>query len=122
MADQTEHAIEEFAAELLPVIDNLARAIEAAEQHDSVSKILEGVQLVERELYRALERHGVSPVEVEKGQPFDPNEHEAMSTVTTKEQPPNTIVEVVQRGFHIKKRLLRPARVLVSAPPPEPGA
>jgi molecular chaperone GrpE len=121
MSDRTEHAIEEFAAELLPVIDNLSLALQAAEQHDTVDQILEGVRIVEKQLFDALDRHGVTPIATEQGQEFDPNVHEAMTLIPTAEQAPNTIVQEVQRGFYIKKRLLRPARVLVSAPPADNG-
>ena len=116
MQERVNYAIEEFAGELLPVADNLARAIEAAVAHDSVGKILEGVQLVEKQLYDALARHGVTPFETQPGQAFDPNKHEAMSVIPAPDQPPNTIVEEMQRGFRIHQRLLRPARVIVNAP------
>jgi len=117
MRDRANFAIEEFANELLPVADNLARAIQAAQHHDTIEKILEGVQLVEKQLYDALNRHGVTPIVTEKGQPFDPNIHEAVGAVPSADQPGSTIVQETQRGFMIHKRLLRPAKVLVSAPP-----
>ncbi len=110
-----DYAIELFAEELLPVSDNLARAILAAMEHDSVEKILEGVQLVEKQLHDTLSRHGVTPIETKPGQPFDPNEHQAMSVIPAPDQEPNTIVQEIQRGFRIHKRLLRPAHVIVSA-------
>ena len=115
MQERANFSIEEFAGELLPVADNLTRAIQAAKQHETVEKILEGVELVEKQLYDALARHGVTPVITEPGQVFDPNVHEAMSVVPAPEQDYNTIVQEIQRGFHIHQRLLRPARVIVSA-------
>ncbi len=119
MQEEVDHAIEDFAADLLPVADNLARAIQAALEHDSAEKILEGVQLVEKQLYDALSRHGVKPVEVEVGQQFDPNEQEAMTMIPSDEHPANNVVQELQRGFRIRNRLLRPARVVVSSGPPE---
>ena len=116
MQERVAYAIEEFATELLPVSDNLTRAIQAAAEHDSVDKILEGVQLVEKQLFDAFKRHGVTPVEIHPGDAFDANVHEALSMVPMDGQAPNTIVQEVQRGFYINQRLLRPARVLVSAP------
>ena len=117
MRDRANFAIEKFANELLPVADNLARAIQAAQHHDTMEKMLEGVQLVEKQLYDALNRHGVTPIVTEKGQPFDPNLHEAVGTVSGTDQPGSTIAQETQRGFMIHKRLLRPAKVLVSASP-----
>ena len=119
MQEEVDHAIEDFAADLLPVADNLARAIQAALEHDSAEKILEGVQLVEKQLYDALSRHGVKPVEVEVGQQFDPNEQEAMTVIPSSEHPANKVVQELQRGFRIRNRLLRPARVVVSSGPPD---
>ena len=119
MQERAHFAIEEFAGELLPVADNLARAIEAARQHDTVEKILEGVELVEKQLYDTFARHGVTPVAAAVGQPFDHNFHEAMGTVCAPDQPANIIMQVIQRGFMIHERLLRPAQVMVSVPAEE---
>lgn len=119
MQEEIDHGIEGLAADLLPVCDNLTRAIRAAAEHDAVEKIREGVEMVEKQLYDALARHGVTPIETEPGQPFDPNQHEAMSVISAPGHAPNTIIEEMQRGFRIHKRLLRPARVVVGAPEPE---
>ena len=106
--------------EMLPVVDNLERAIEHATATAGTNPIVEGVQLVLRQFLTAFERLDVTPIEA-GGQPFDPNLHEAISQQES-DQPPGTIVQVLQRGYKSGDRLLRPALVVVAkakaAPPP----
>jgi molecular chaperone GrpE len=104
--------------ELLASVDNLERAIEHAKQGGEANQegLLEGVELVLRELTAALTRHGVTAVEAE-GQPFDPAQHEAMAQVEDASVPANTVTQVFQRGYQLRGRLLRPARVVVSKAP-----
>jgi len=106
--------------EMLPVVDNLERAIEHATAQAGTNPIVEGVQLVLRQFLTAFERLDVTPVEA-AGQPFDPNLHEAISQQET-DAPPGTVVQVLQRGYKSGDRLLRPALVVVAkaktAPPP----
>jgi molecular chaperone GrpE len=106
--------------EMLPVVDNLERAIEHATAQAGTNPIVEGVQLVLRQFLTAFERLDVTPIEA-AGQPFDPNLHEAISQQET-DAPPGTVVQVLQRGYKSGDRLLRPALVVVakakSAPPP----
>lgn len=106
--------------EMLPVVDNLERAIEHATAHAGTNPIVEGVQLVLRQFLTAFERLDVTPIEA-AGQPFDPNLHEAISQQET-DAPPGTVVQVLQRGYKSGDRLLRPALVVVAkakaAPPP----
>jgi molecular chaperone GrpE len=97
--------------EMLPVVDNLERAIEHAGAGEK-NPIVEGVQLVLRQFQTAFERLEVTPVEA-MGQPFDPNLHEAISQQES-DQPPGTIVQVLQRGYRAGDRLLRPALVVVA--------
>jgi molecular chaperone GrpE len=101
--------------EMLPVVDNLERAIEHAMQQAGGSPIVEGVQLVLRQFLSAFERLDVTPIEA-AGQPFDPNLHEAISQ-TESDQPPGTVVQVLQRGYRSAERLLRPALVVVAKAP-----
>ena len=101
--------------EMLPVVDNLERAIEHATQQAGTSPIVEGVQLVLRQFMSAFERLDVTPVEA-AGQPFDPNLHEAISQAES-DQPPGTVVQVLQRGYRSAERLLRPALVVVAKAP-----
>jgi molecular chaperone GrpE len=104
-------ATEQLVKELLPVLDDLERALEAAQQHEE-AKLEEGVRLVHRELSHVLEKEGL--VAVETNGKFDPHEHEALLT-----QPSDTeegaILEVIQKGYRLGDRVLRPARVVVSA-------
>lgn len=106
--------------EMLPVVDNLERAIEHATAQAGTNPIVEGVQLVLRQFLTAFERLDVTPIEA-AGQPFDPNLHEAISQQES-EAPPGTVVQVLQRGYKSGDRLLRPALVVVAkaktAPPP----
>jgi molecular chaperone GrpE len=97
--------------EMLPVVDNLERAIEHAGGADK-NPIVEGVQLVLRQFTTAFERLDVTAIEAQ-GQPFDPNLHEAISQQES-EQPAGTIVQVLQRGYRAGERLLRPALVVVA--------
>jgi molecular chaperone GrpE len=108
--------------EMLPVVDNLERAIEhaggGAEVEQTLRPIVEGVQLVLRQFSTAFERLEVTPVEA-MGQPFDPNLHEAISQQES-DQPPGTVVQVLQRGYRAGDRLLRPALVVVAKAKPAP--
>ena len=98
--------------EMLPVVDNLERAIEHATSQAGSNPIVEGVQLVLRQFLTAFERLDVTPIEA-GGQPFDPNLHEAISQAES-DQPPGTVVQVLQRGYKSGERLLRPALVVVA--------
>jgi molecular chaperone GrpE len=102
--------------EVLPVVDNLERAIEhaGAGAGGETNPIIEGVQLVLRQLMTAFERLEITPVEAQ-GQPFDPNLHEAISQQES-DQPPGSVVTVLQRGYRSGDRLLRPALVVVAKP------
>ena len=104
--------------DLLVSVDNLERAIDHARQGGEGSQegLLEGVELVLRELQSVLARHGVVPIEAE-GQLFDPALHEAMAQLPDASVPANTVVQVFQPGYQLRGRLLRPARVVVSKPP-----
>jgi molecular chaperone GrpE len=117
-----QFGVERLAAELLPVADSLAAGIEAAEADPATQ--IEGQKATLRLLGKALERAGVTEVDP-AGQPFDPSLHEAMATRPSAEYPPHTVLQVVQRGYVLNGRLLRPARVIVSTAaeaPSEPAA
>jgi molecular chaperone GrpE len=98
--------------EMLPVVDNLERAIEHATTQAGTNPIVEGVQLVLRQFVTAFERLEVTPIEA-LGQPFDPNLHEAISQQES-DAAPGTVVQVLQRGYKAGERLLRPALVVVA--------
>jgi molecular chaperone GrpE len=83
-----------------------------------LASLLQGVELVQRELYAVLAQHEVHVIDAQ-GSEFDPALHEAMAQVQDDAAPPNTVIEVLQRGFQLRDRLLRPARVVVAKPPAE---
>jgi molecular chaperone GrpE len=99
--------------EMLPVIDNLERAMQHAGTGADVKGIAEGVELVLRQFHQALERCDVRALDA-LGLPFDPNFHEAVGQRESDEYPPGTVIDVMQRGYSIAQRLLRPALVVVS--------
>jgi molecular chaperone GrpE len=104
--------------EMLPVIDNLERAVTHASQSgDGASGVLEGIRLVLRQFAQALERSNVHAVAA-KGLPFDPSQHEAVSQIETADAPAGSVVDVMQTGYRIGERLLRPALVVVAKAPP----
>jgi molecular chaperone GrpE len=100
---------------LLPVLDDLERALAAARQAGDSGPLAQGVALVRNMFLDVLRRYGVTPVEV-LGQPFDPNLHHAVMTRVAAGQPVNSILEVVKQGYRIQDRLLRPAEVVVAMP------
>jgi molecular chaperone GrpE len=118
--DVLAYGHENLVKDLLSTVDNLDRAIEHAHQNDGgdLASLLQGVELVQRELYAVLAQHEVHVIEAE-GSEFDPALHEAMAQVQDDAAPPNTVIEVLQRGFQLRDRLLRPARVVVAKPPAE---
>jgi molecular chaperone GrpE len=112
------YSISNFARDVLTVGDNLRRTIEhlpadAATADPALKSFLEGVELTERELLNMLERHGVTRIEP-KGERFDPNNHQAMYEVQTSDLPEGTVAEVMQAGYMIGDRCLRPALVAVA--------
>lgn len=130
-ADTARYAISNFARDVLTVGDNLRRTIEhvpadAAAQDPALKSFLDGVELTERELLNVLERHGVTRIDP-VGQRFDPNCHQAMFEVQNPDVPEGTVVDVMQAGYVIGDRCLRPALVAVAkggakqAPPSQAG-
>ena len=116
--DMARYAISNFARDVLTVGDNLQRTIdhvpaEASAQDPALKSFLEGVELTERELLNVLERHGVTRIEP-RGQRFDPNCHQAMYEVPDPSVPEGTVVDVMQAGYVIGDRCLRPALVAVA--------
>ncbi len=117
--DASKYAIAAFARDMVGVSDNLKRAIESAtgqageENKDAETKLgnlLEGIEMTEREMINALERAGVTMVEAQ-GRPFDHNYHEAMFEIEDPSQPAGTVLQVLQAGYSLGERLLRPAKV-----------
>jgi molecular chaperone GrpE len=106
---------ERIVKELLPVLDDLERALEAAESHEE-AKLEDGVKLVHRQLEQLLEKEGLAPVETDGK--FDPNVHEALLTQPS-ESEEGSVIEVLQKGYRLGDRVLRPARVVVAGPKEE---
>ena len=107
-------ALERFAGELLPVVDNLERALEAADGDEEVVKpIAEGVELTLKSFQDVMSKFNIEVVDPQ-GEPFDPNVHQAMSMVENNEVEPNTVIAVMQKGYTLNGRLVRPAMVMVS--------
>jgi len=107
----TARANERLLNELLPVLDDLERALEAAASHEE-AKLEEGVQLVHRSLASLLERHGLEEIEAEGA--FDPHVHEALLSQPGEGADPGTVLQVIQKGYRLGDRVLRPTRVIVS--------
>lgn len=111
-------ALERFFGELLPVRDSLEMGLAAAGGEVDVAQLREGVELTLKQLALAMEKFGlreVNPV----GAKFDPSEHEAMAVVPSDQAEPNTVAQVVQKGYLLNDRLVRPAKVLVAQAPPK---
>ncbi len=105
------HAHERLVHELLPVLDDLERTLEAAERHEEAA-LVDGVRLVERSLRKALEKEGLREIETDGS--FDPHVHEALLTQPREDAEPGSVVEVVQRGYRLGDKVVRPARVIVA--------
>jgi molecular chaperone GrpE len=108
---------ERIVKELLPVLDDLERALEAVESHEE-AKLEEGVKLVHRQLEQLLEREGLAPVATDGK--FDPNVHEALLTQPSAAEE-GSVIQVLQKGFRLGDHVLRPARVVVAGPKDEDG-
>ena len=116
VAKSRKFAVESFAESLLPVCDSLHAAIAAQSAGQGTpEQLLEGVQATLRQLSQALERNKVVEVNPPAGTKFDPHQHQAISMVPA-DQDPNTVVSVLQKGYLIAERVLRPALVMVAAP------
>jgi molecular chaperone GrpE len=105
------HAHERLVRELLPILDDLERALEAAERHEEAA-LVDGVKLVEQSLRQALVKEGLT--EIDTDCPFDPHVHEALLTQQHEQAEPGSVLEVVQRGYRLGDRVVRPARVIVA--------
>ncbi len=110
-AELTTRANERLVNELLPVLDDLERALEAAGAHEE-AKLEEGVQLVHRSLAALLERHGLKEIETEGA--FDPHVHEALLAQPGEGAEEGSVLQVLQKGYRLGDRVLRPARVIVA--------
>jgi len=111
--DSIKRQKENLLHDLLPIVDNLERAVEASKNKSDSKSIIEGVQMVLASLMDFLKANNVRPM-ASVGEPFDPNKHEAADHVPHSAHPPNTVVSEFHRGYHINDKVLRPARVVVA--------
>ncbi len=110
-----KYALEKFSVALLPVMDNMERALQAVPdpEDERVKAICEGIQLTIREFSDILARFNIEVIDPQ-GQPFDPQFHEAMSMVENRDVEPNTVIAVMQKGYSLNGRVIRPAMVMVA--------
>ncbi len=118
LADERRYAHMPLLRDLLPVLDNMYRAIEAAEKSLDLGALLEGMRMVVEQFRGVLERHHCREIPAQ-GEPFDPNVHEAIAQQAASDVPPNTVIHVAQTGFVLHDRVVRPTQVVVSV---DPGA
>jgi molecular chaperone GrpE len=111
---QRLRAAEGVVVSLLPVMDNMQRALEAAERHEA-GQLIEGVEIVAAQFRSVLSSHGLEELVVEQGAPFDPNLHEAVVTQPSSEIEEGCVLRVLENGYTLHGRLLRPAKVIVVA-------
>ena len=119
--DRVKYANESLLRDFLPVLDNFDRALAAARTTAGAENVLAGVELIQRELLRVLERVGVTRYSA-VGQPFDPTRHEAIARVVSAQDRPDTVVSETAPGYLLHGRVLRPAMVAVAAAPDEDAA
>jgi molecular chaperone GrpE len=113
--EAAQYGSQNLFKDLVSVVDNLERAIEHARESGGgdLASFLQGVELVQRELLAVFEKNHVTEIDA-LGKPFDPSLHEAMGQVESGAVPPNTVIDVLQKGFQLRDRLVRPSRVLVA--------
>jgi molecular chaperone GrpE len=116
LADERRYAVVPLVRDLLPVVDNLERAIEAAKGAEGGQVLLDGVKLVATQLDSVLKQHQCVRIEA-VGEPFDPNQHEAIAQEPSNEHPAGTVTRAVQSGYKLYDRVIRPAQVFVSTGP-----
>ena len=110
-----KYGLEKFINELLPVADNLERALDSVDKDNDIQKsVVEGVELTLKSLQDTLEKFGVATINPQ-GEPFDPQQHQAMSMVPNPDVESNTVLNVFQKGYTLHGRLVRPAMVVVSS-------
>jgi molecular chaperone GrpE len=114
LAEERRYAHGSLALDLLPVLDNFDRAVAAANKAGESGPLMQGVAMVQTQLLDLLRRHGITPIDAE-GKPFDPNVHQAVMQQPAN-VPANTVLQVLEKGFKIHDRVLRPAKVIVSVP------
>lgn len=118
--DDLRYAATPLLRDLLPVRDNIQRAIDAADKSDNADSLKQGIRMVAEQLATVLQQHHCVEIPTRVGDPFDPNIHEAVSVQPHGELPENTVAAVVRAGYRLHDRVLRPAQVIVASAPPQP--
>lgn len=116
LVDERKYAPLPLLRDILPVIDNIDRALEAAEQSEEAAALLEGFKLVRQQLVGILQQHNCTRIEA-VGEPFDPQIHEAILQQPSEEQPANHVLQETQAGYLLHDRVVRPSQVIVSSGP-----
>lgn len=119
LAEERRYAALPIVRDLLPVIDNFQRALDAARNSDRAADLIEGLEMVIRQLEETLIRHGTTPIAAH-GEPFDPNLHEAVQQIPSADQPPMTVLQELERGYLLHDRVVRPSKVIVATALPAP--
>ena len=115
VANARKYALEKFAQELLPVIDSMEMGVAAAmDENADVAKLREGTEMTLKMFESAIEKFGIKGVHP-KGESFNPEHHQAMTMIDSQEHEPNMIIDVMQKGYLLNERLVRPAMVVVSS-------
>jgi len=120
-ADTVKYGVQEFAAKVVTVMDDFARAIASAEKTKDFEKFFEGLKLIETQFQKGLSEAGITPIET-VGKPFDPAMHEALMQEEKADVPEGTVLEELQRGFMLADRVLQAAKVKVSRKPEKKAA
>jgi molecular chaperone GrpE len=115
-ADLMKFANERLLKEILPILDNLERALDHSREQENLKALVEGIEMIQRQFLAVLERFGVRPIDA-LNQPFDPSVHEAMMQVESEQHEPNIVIQELEKGYWLHDRLLRPSRVTVSKAP-----
>jgi len=115
LEEERRYAALPLVRDLLPVLDNVKRAVEAAEKTHDTASLLEGIHMVVQQLEGVLARHHCTPIAA-LHKPFDPNFHNAILHQPSADYPPNTVLQEIHQGFHLYDRVVRPSQVIVSSP------
>jgi molecular chaperone GrpE len=119
---QRKYAHEGFSRDLLGALDNLDRTIAAAKATGESTALLKGVEATVAQFLEVFKRHNITRIPAEPGTPFDPNVHQAVSQMPTNDYEPGAVAQVLQHGFLLHDRVIRPASVMVAVEPPAGGS
>ncbi len=114
LTQEKRYAFGPLILDLLPVLDNLERAVQAAHKANETGPLVQGVAMVQNQILEMLKRHGITRIDA-KGKPFDPNAHEAVMQQPSQDASPGTVLQVLEEGFTLHDRVLRPAKVVVAS-------